>query len=230
MLGRIVVQAIGGLRDRRLVAVIRIVRFEHDLLVVGPLGHLVRTVGNDVRGLNPCLSLIVDHVLWHREVGPGGGKKREESRRTFEGDDQRRVVRRGHAEISDVRFAVGDLLRVFDRIERRDVLRERVGIEHALPAIEEVLRGDWRAIRPGHALANVECVLRSVGVCLVALGNARNDLARLLIDADETIEDVEEDIKLVVAVADAWIHRRRLGDRQRHHLIGGQIAAKWGSR
>ena len=145
----------------------------------------------------------------------------------FEIDHEGVVIGRLGAKLADIGLAVSDLFGVLDRVHRRDVLGERIRVEHTGPGVDEIVCVERRAVRPGHALADVECELGRVRVDVPALGHARDDFAGLLIDADQPVEDVEEHVQLsVVAVADAGVHGGWLGVRQAHGLIGGELTGK----
>src|SRR5262249_39363694 len=149
----------------------------------------------------------------------------EVGRGSFKGDLQRVVVDGLDAELVDGQLAFGDFFGVLDRVEGGDVLGGRLRVEDARPGIDEVVGVEGSAIGPGDALADVEGVFGRVGIDVPTLGDAGDDLAGPLIDADETVEDVEEDGQFFVAVADARIHGRRFLGGKAHDLVRRQIAA-----
>src|SRR5690606_22999717 len=206
-------------RDRRLLAVVVLVDLEDDALVVVPLDHLVRAAGNDVLRLDPLVAGRLDDVQRDRVVGPGRREKGEVRRGGFQLYAKGEIVHRLDAEILQVHLAVHDRLGVQDRVHRRQVLAEGVRVQHAPPAVDEIVRIDRRAVRPHGVLPDREGELGRVLVLLPRLGQPRDYLTGALVDAGQPFEDVKEHHQLIGAEAHTRVHRRWFARGDAHDLL-----------
>jgi hypothetical protein len=166
--------------------------------------------------------VLFDDVLRNRHVGPGRGDQGEERQGIGEGDLQRRIVDRFHAQSLQFGLAVGDLFAIGQVEHGGNVFGERFRIEHATPGIDEVVGRQRRAVRPLEIRLEMEGVLGQIFRPFPAFGRGTDDFAGLLIDPGQGVVDIEEDGEFVEAGAGGRVHGDWLGDRQANHLLLGQ--------
>ena len=124
-----------------------------------------------------------------------GDEAEEVRRRSFEFDDEGVVVGRFHAQLVHVFFvAFGDFLGIFDRVEEKAVVAAGRGINRALPAVDEVVRGERGAVAPFGVVAQVEGVGFAVCGDFPFFGDAGDEVAARVF-ADEAFKEVAQDVR-----------------------------------
>lgn len=137
-----------------------------DRLDVGlgqPFHQLIGTVGNQVTGLDPVLTVPLHHMLGNRECRVVGQQFQEIRRGGFQGDFQGVVVNRTHAQLAQIPNLAGvDRLGVLDGVQDVGIGGGRLRIHDPAQGEDEVMRRNRLAIRPLAVLAEMEGVDRSV--------------------------------------------------------------------
>ena len=111
-----------------------------------PFAHFVGAVAGDVFGARPFFAVFFHDVLRHG-VGDGVDEQAGEvGRGVVQFDDQRFFVRGADAEGIHRLFAFDDFFGVFNGIEEETVFAANRRIDAAPPGIDEVARGNGRAV------------------------------------------------------------------------------------
>ena len=171
------------------------VGFDGDELGVGlPAVEFERAVADEVFRARPFFAVFFDGGLG-RGVGGGVGQEAEEvRRRPFEFGDEGVVVGGFHAQLCRVfQLAFGDFFGVFDGVEEEAVFATGRGINGALPAIDEVVRGERAAVAP-FGVAQVEGVGFAVCGDFPFFSDAGDEVAARVF-ADEAFKEVAQDVR-----------------------------------
>ena len=178
--------------DRVFVPVL--VGFDGDELGVGlPAVEFERAVADDVFRTRPFFAVFFDGGFGCGVSGGVGDEAEEVRRRSFEFGDEGVVVGRFHAQLVHVFFvAFGDFLGIFDRVEEEAVVAAGRGINRALPAVDEVVRGERAAVAP-FGVAQVEGVSFAVCGDFPFFGDAGDEVAARVF-ADEAFKEVAQDV------------------------------------
>ena len=160
-----------------------------------PVVEFERAVADEVFRARPFFAVFFDGGFGRRVGGGVGDEAEEVWRRSFEFGDEGVVVARFYAQLADVFFvAFGDFLRVFDGVEEEAVVAAGRGVNGALPAIDEVVRGERAAIAPFGVVAQVEGIGFAVCGDFPFFGDAGDEVAARVF-ADEAFKEVTQDVR-----------------------------------
>ena len=189
-------------------------------------GEDIGAVADDVFGFRPVGAELLDHRLRDREQRGVRGHADEIRHRLGQRDLKGLVVDRLDAQIGDRELACDDIVGILHTGETEEirVVRSGLGIDGALPAVDEVAGLDRIAIGP-HRVAQVECVDREIGIGLIARGGARNRIA-LGILVVETLEQIADHIGGVDVFDDIGIERV---DVVQNAIVEGLVSGQLGA-
>ena len=187
---------------------------EVDARVVLPRLELERAVRDDVRGLRPLLTELLDRRTVDSQERVVCELLDEPWLRRRQRDLERAVIDRVDADVVGHRRAVGlaavVLLCALNAVELVGVVGRELRRDRALPRPFVVLGRHGVAVRPLAVLAEGDgdglAVLRD----LPALGEVR-DRIEVLIEHDQRVHDVGQDVARRRVARQARVERRRLG-------------------
>ncbi|CCJ91722.1 hypothetical protein BN132_3650 [Cronobacter turicensis 564] len=205
--------------DRLFIVPVALITLGHDLFIHHPVGDFIRAAAHEMFRSRPFIAETLNRgfidrhqrrVRQHRQERRGGLRQRH-----LDGI----VIQRLHAQGARRLFAVSDVGGVFNvHVARKGgVRRDGFRIDQAPPAPDHILRRDWLAVRPGHALAQMK---RPDGVVFVlpAFGETRLDSA-IFTHRHQPFKNVADDVEFNVALHFMRVERGRLAAVVAHQFL-----------
>ncbi len=166
-----------------------------EALVRGPLLEGEGAIGDDVAGLDPLMTKLLDGGPGGREGGVVGESLQEEGNRGLEGDLQGVIIQRLDPQGIRALLALDDVAGVehAGQLDEPGVVGGVLGIRRPLPAIDIVCRRHRLAVGPFGIGSELEGVDGAAGVELVAQCPRRLQLA-VAIQGIEPLEQIVDDV------------------------------------